>query len=82
MNTCNRRDFLKGIAATGMASALPASLGASGPQITTGAADALIVIWLPGGIAQTDTWDPKQYTPFGAGMKGSELLGTCPSIAA
>ena len=80
MNTCNRRDFLKGIAATGMASVVPASLGASGPQITTGTADSLIVIWLPGGIAQTDTWDPKQYTPFGAGMKGAELLGTCPSI--
>ncbi len=40
-------------------------------------ADAMIHIWLPGGMAQTDTWDPKQYTPFQAGMKGSELLGTC-----
>ncbi len=43
-------------------------------------ADAVIFIWLPGGIAQTDTWDPKRYTPFEAGMKGSELLGTCESI--
>jgi len=43
-------------------------------------ADAMIHIWLPGGIAQTDTWDPKNYTPFEKGMKGSELLGTCESI--
>ena len=43
-------------------------------------ADAMIHIWLPGGIAQTDTWDPKKYTPFEEGMKGSELLGTCESI--
>src|SRR6266481_5715404 len=43
-------------------------------------ADAMIHIWLPGGIAQTDTWDPKKFTPFRTGMKGSELLGTCESI--
>ena len=43
-------------------------------------ADAMIHIWLPGGMAQTDTWDPKRYTPFHAGMKGSELLGTCEAI--
>src|ERR1043165_8790190 len=40
-------------------------------------ADAMIHLWLPGGIAQTDTWDPKKYTPFRPGMKGSELLGPC-----
>ena len=43
-------------------------------------ADSVIFIWLPGGVAQTDTWDPKKFTPFQAGMKGSELLGTCESI--
>jgi hypothetical protein len=43
-------------------------------------ADSVIMIWLPGGIAQNDTWDCKQYTPFEKGMKGSQLLGTCPTI--
>lgn len=43
-------------------------------------ADSMILIWLPGGIAQTDTWDPKKHTPFAAGMSGRELLGTCPLI--
>ena len=43
-------------------------------------ADSVIFIWLPGGIAQTDTWDPKAAHALQPGMKGSELLGTCPSI--
>ena len=44
-------------------------------------ADSVIVIWLPGGVAQTDTWDPKKFTPYVQGMKGGDILGTCPSIA-
>src|SRR5208282_5437097 len=43
-------------------------------------ADAVIHIWMPGGVAQSDTWDPKKYTPYKSGMKGSELLGTCEPI--
>src|SRR6478752_2453456 len=45
-----------------------------------GAADAMILIWLPGGVAQTDTWDPKKHTPYEKGMKASQILGTCPAI--
>lgn len=69
----HRRDFLKAagvaLASTGWA------------QEIVPKADSVIYIWLPGGIAQTDTWDPKQHTPFEAGMKGSQVLGTCPSVA-
>jgi hypothetical protein len=43
-------------------------------------ADACIWIWLPGGVAQTDVWDPKLFTPYRQGMRGSEVLGTCESI--
>lgn len=43
-------------------------------------ADSVIYIWLPGGMAQTDLWDPKKFTPFTAGMKGSDVLGTCDKI--
>src|SRR5579863_10723610 len=43
-------------------------------------ADSIIMIWLPGGMAQTDLWDPKKFTPYQAGMKGSEMLGTCRAI--
>ena len=63
----NRREFLGLAAASALAPA----------QKPEAKADAMVLIWLPGGIAQTDTWDPKRYTPFQAGMKGSDLLGTC-----
>lgn len=43
-------------------------------------ADSIIYIWLPGGMAQTDLWDPKRFTPYEAGMKGSQVLGTCEKI--
>jgi hypothetical protein len=75
-----RREFLK----VGLATALPAAAlttrtqaRASQPRAT---ADAVIFVWLPGGVAQADTWDPKRHTPFRAGMRGSDLLGTCPAI--
>ena len=43
-------------------------------------ADAMILIWLPGGVSQADTWDPKEHTPFEPGMKGSRMLSTFPKI--
>jgi uncharacterized protein (DUF1501 family) len=39
-------------------------------------ADALIVLWMAGGMAQTETFDPKRYTPFEPGLKSSEVLST------
>jgi hypothetical protein len=77
----NRRDFLKSaLAATAAAGLARIGFAASGGA-RTATADAMILIWLPGGVAQTDTWDPKQHTPFTPGMKGSDVLGTCPLIA-
>jgi hypothetical protein len=61
-----RRAFL-GVTAGATLSALagrePRRLQAqsSGPAAT---ADAVIVLWMAGGMAQTETWDPKRYTPF------------------
>lgn len=83
----NRRQFLKSSIAAG------ASLGLVGmpgfcladeeekkPKLLPAKADAMVVIYLPGGVAQHDTWDPKKHTPFEKGMRGSEMLGTCPVI--
>ena len=71
-----RRGFLQAGLAAGLAGP---SLAAATRKLVA-RADAIIFVWLPGGVAQADTWDPKQHTPFEKGMKGSELLGTCPSI--
>ncbi|HEX5447151.1 MAG TPA: DUF1501 domain-containing protein [Pirellulales bacterium] len=79
MSPLDRRDFLKaGLAATVAGAAGTAAARPS--QRPRAAADAVIFVWLPGGVAQADTWDPKEFTPFTAGMKGSQLLGTCESI--
>ncbi len=43
-------------------------------------ADAVIVLWMAGGMAQTETWDPKRYTPFEPGVRTERVLSTFPSI--
>jgi len=43
-------------------------------------ADAVIVLWMAGGMAQTETFDPKRYTPFAPGVKVADVLSTFPSI--
>ena len=43
-------------------------------------ADAVIVLWMAGGMAQTETFDPKKYTPFERGVHISQVLSTFPSI--
>ncbi len=80
----DRRQFVRQSAAAAgalAARAAMAPLAGAAPQARpAGKADSMILIWLPGGIAQTDTWDPKTYTPFEPGMTGDKLLGTCESI--
>ena len=43
-------------------------------------ADAVIVLWMAGGMAQTETFDPKRYTPFAPGVKVEQVLSTFPAI--
>src|SRR5260370_19581165 len=68
-----RRDFL--LAA--LAGAAPRQLfGAKIAQT----ADPLIVLWMAGGMAQTETFDPKRYTPYETGLESNRVLSTFPSI--
>src|SRR4051794_9369604 len=78
----NRREFLRSTLAAGAAAALPSfSFGESTTKpALIPKADAIVLIYLPGGICQRDMWDCKKHTPFTKDMKGSELLGTCPII--
>jgi hypothetical protein len=90
-DSLNRRKFVRRSLGAAAAWAAPGLLGSDRERNARAAdarakrpraqADSVIFIWLPGGVAQTDTWDPKEHTPFEAGMKGSQLLGTCPTIA-
>lgn len=68
------------------AGATLAALAGTEPQILCGdetlkaSADAVIVIWMAGGMAQTETWDPKRYTPFEPGVRTERVLSTFPAI--
>jgi uncharacterized protein (DUF1501 family) len=77
----NRRQFIAtaALAAAGAGMGTRARAEAAAPPLKP-KADAMIMIWLPGGMAQTDLWDPKEFTSYRPGMKGSEMLGTCKAI--
>jgi len=87
MNTTNfnRRDFLKTASAATL-SALAA--GYSRPLIGAEAAeeklkptaDTIIVLWMAGGMASTETFDPKRYKPFEKGIAPNDVLSTFPQI--
>lgn len=47
------------------------------PQPT---ADACILLWMAGGMAAPDTFDPKHYEPFRQGLPVSSMLSTFPAI--
>jgi hypothetical protein len=53
------------------------SLGSSKPKAT---ADSVIVLWMGGGMAHTETFDPKRYTPFEKGLAPDKVLSTFPPI--
>ena len=43
-------------------------------------ADAVILLWMAGGMPHTETFDPKRYTPFESGMKAEDVRCTFPAV--
>src|SRR5210317_1650302 len=78
-----RRDFLKQL---GLAST--AALATNGTQAwgnediihPAAKADSCILIWMAGGMAAPDTFDPKRYHPFEKGLDVNKILSTFPAI--
>ena len=56
----NRREFLTQSAALAALAACPHLLGATAPATPRGQAENCIFLWLGGGMAQIDTFDPKK----------------------
>ena len=80
-----RRDFLKKLAAASAAAwttGEPQALWANGAKVThpPAKADACILLWMAGGMAAPDTFDPKRYHPFEKGLEISKMLSTFPAI--
>jgi Protein of unknown function (DUF1501)/TAT (twin-arginine translocation) pathway signal sequence len=79
----NRRDFLKTASAAtlgALAAGAPRQILAADQQTIRPSADAVIVLWMAGGMAHTETFDPKRYVPFSKGMAASDMLSTFPQI--
>jgi hypothetical protein len=78
----SRRDFLKGASAATMAALATRGARVYGaePEKIAPTADTVIVLWMAGGMASTETFDPKHYLPFEKGMEPKGLLSTFPSI--
>jgi hypothetical protein len=82
-NQSSRRGFLKraGVATLGAwAAGYPRAARAEDDPAPPATADTLILLWMGGGMAHTDTFDPKRYTPFEAGMSPDSLGSTFPTI--
>lgn len=81
----SRRDFLKTASAatlSALAAGYPRALW-SAEAVTEKikpSADTLIVLWMGGGMAHTETFDPKRYTPFEKGIAPNQVLSTFPQI--
>ena len=79
----NRRNFLKtaGAATLGaLAAGYPRRLLAEDAGVIKPTADTVIVLWMAGGMAATETFDPKRYVPFTKGMPSTDMLSTFPAI--
>jgi Protein of unknown function (DUF1501) len=79
----DRRQFLKrSTAATlaALAGSAPRLLGWDATQRIEPRADTLILLWMAGGMAQTETFDPKAFTPYESGLESKRVLSTFPSI--
>ena len=87
-----RRDFMRQLFAASAAAWMtsePKSLFGTEPQRaenqtgvlrTEPTADACILLWMGGGMAAPDTFDPKHYIPFQKGLPVKEMLSTFPAI--
>jgi hypothetical protein len=79
----NRRDFLKTCSAatlSALAADYPRCLLAADEEKIKPTADTVIVRWMAGGMAHTETFDPKRYTPYENGLESKRVLSTFPAI--
>jgi hypothetical protein len=80
----SRRDFLRRMSAAAVATLaagaprpLPAAESVPQPKPT---ADTCILLWMAGGMAAPETFDPKRYTPFEVGVPSEKILCTFPAV--
>jgi Protein of unknown function (DUF1501) len=78
-----RRDFLKTASAatlSALSAGFPRQILAAEEEKIIPTADTVIILWMAGGMAHTETFDPKRYTAFERGLKPDQVLSTFPQI--
>ena len=81
-----RRELLQGLASAAAATfVLPEPRARASGDVAkivhpSAKADAIIVLWMAGGMAAPDTFDPKKYKPFEPGLAVADVISTFPSI--
>src|SRR5438105_4991863 len=83
----SRRDYLKSLAAASTAAWMageprPIRANESSENFThpKPTADSIIVLWMAGGMAAPDNFDPKKYVPFEVGLPVDRVMSTFPAI--
>lgn len=77
----SRRDYMRqsaGAALAALTAGTPRLLAQTNAPKST--ADSVILLWMAGGMAQTETWDPKSHTPYEPGLESNRVLSTFSSI--
>jgi hypothetical protein len=80
LTSISRRDFLRASCVAGASALLGSPLRADDKKKLEPTADTMILLWMAGGQASTETWDPKKYTPFEKGMEAKAVYSTFKSI--
>ena len=78
-----RREFLKTLGAASAAALAATPWPAYADELVKHpepTADTCILLWMGGGMAAPDTFDPKRYAPFEKGLDVHKVLSTFPAI--
>jgi len=80
----NRRDLLRATsAAAAAAMTCTPRIGQAAKKTNErlpASADTVILLWMAGGMAAPDTFDPKHYEPFRVGLEAKKIISTFPAI--
>jgi hypothetical protein len=79
----SRRDYMRQTTAAALAALMgraPTLNAASDTAAPEATADTVILLWMAGGMAQTETFDPKRFTAYEPGLESKRVLSTFPSI--
>ncbi len=85
-NALPRREFLQSMSAAAAATLalgeprLRAAESSGSVKHPPATADACILLWMAGGMAAPETFDPKRYAPFEVGVPAEKILCTFPAI--